>query len=298
MAILLAVSFLIAPLYATELAEPLGDLKTLSGWSGLEPGATLNVPSEATFAYPDGPRGQYKHGFRVLNDSAAEWQNFYGVQFEVNLPDAREVELTATIKRAQRGNSPETPVSGSVRVSGAGWHTITLPWSAFDFDQAGFAFLKYVKQFKIAARFADGKSGGKIQLRNVRVVQAPAVALECGVRGKATVRGGSVEYDVRVGNCSEVPQSVVLSFVRYGWEEMVFTIEPTSFQLARGEVDCENIRPRPARRSRRTGVAGHRQRRRGYGEQVKVHHNQRSAASVHPAHGDALAGSSGQGGEI
>ena len=27
----------------------------------------------ATFRFPDGPRGQYKHGFRVLNDSAAEW---------------------------------------------------------------------------------------------------------------------------------------------------------------------------------------------------------------------------------
>jgi hypothetical protein len=98
-------AFSTVPLYATDLVEPLGDLKTLSGWSGLEPGATLEVPGEAAFVYPNGPRGQFKHGFRVLNDSAAEWQNFYGVQFEVNLPDTREVELTATIERAARGNS-------------------------------------------------------------------------------------------------------------------------------------------------------------------------------------------------
>ena len=66
----------------------------------------------------------------MLNDSAAEWQNFYGVQFEVKLPDAREVELTATILRARRNAGiSETPVSGTVRVSGKGWHTITLPWS-------------------------------------------------------------------------------------------------------------------------------------------------------------------------
>jgi hypothetical protein len=272
-AILLAFSFFIVLLYATGLVEPLGDLKTLSGWGGLAAGATLNIPGEATFVYPNGPRGQFKHGFRVLNDSAAEWQNFYGVQFEVNLPDAREVELTATIHRAARGNSPETPVSGTVLVSGKGWHTVTLPWSAFQFDQAAFAFLKYVKEFKIAARFADGsssdapspevdatpsshdsnttkrptpKSGDEgvastlmatpsIQLRNVRVVKAPTVVLECDVRGKGTARGGSVEYEVRVGNCSAVPQSVVLSFVRYGWEEMVSTIEPNTLQLAPGE---------------------------------------------------------------
>ncbi|HAO79188.1 MAG TPA: hypothetical protein DCQ92_09465 [Verrucomicrobia subdivision 3 bacterium] len=105
-------AFSTVPLYATDLVEPLGDLKTLSGWSGLEPGTTLKVPGEAAFVYPNGPRGQFKHGFRVLNDSAAEWQNFYGVQFEANLPDAREVALTATIERARRGSSPETPVNG------------------------------------------------------------------------------------------------------------------------------------------------------------------------------------------
>src|ERR1035437_5547450 len=118
-------AFSTVPLYATDLVKPLGDLKTLSGWSGLEPGATLKVPGEAAFVYPNGPRGQFKHGFRVLNDSAAEWQKFYGVQFEVNLPDAPEVELTASIFRFQRTTSLETPVSGTVRVSGKGWHAIT-----------------------------------------------------------------------------------------------------------------------------------------------------------------------------
>ena len=55
-----------------------------------------------TFREPDGQRGQYKQGFRGLNDSAAEWQKFYGVEFEINLPDPREVELTAIIQRARR----------------------------------------------------------------------------------------------------------------------------------------------------------------------------------------------------
>ena len=116
------------------------------------------MTARITLHEPDGPRGQYKHGFRVLNDSAAEWQDFYGVQFEINLPDQREVEVTAMILRARRAaDVPETPVSGTVRVTGKGWHTITLPWSAFDFEQANFGFLKSVKEFSIAAQGADGR---------------------------------------------------------------------------------------------------------------------------------------------
>ena len=117
---------------------------------GLKAGAVVNFSSETTLREPDGPRGQYKHGFRVLNDCAADWQKFYGARFEVKLPDARLVELTATIQRAPRGATPETPVSGTVRVSGKGWHTVTLPWPAFGFEQANTAFLKYVKDLKIA----------------------------------------------------------------------------------------------------------------------------------------------------
>lgn len=198
-------------------------------------GRSVVVPGETSFVYPDGARGYYKHGFRVQNDSAAEWQKFYGVQFEVNLPDTREVELTATIQRAARGSSPETPVGGSVRVSGTGWHKITLPRSAFQFDQANFAFLKFVKEFKVAAKFTDGKSRGKILLRNVRVVKAPVIVLACDTRGKAAPASGVVEYEVRVGNCTDTPQSVTLNLVRYGWEEMISTIEPSSLQLAAGE---------------------------------------------------------------
>jgi hypothetical protein len=198
-------------------------------------GRALAVPGETSFVYPDGPRGQYKHGFRVLNDSAAEWQAFYGVQFEVRLPDAREAELTATILRASRTEATETPVNGTVRVCGKGWHTVTLPWSAFQFNQAGLGFLKCVKEFRIAARFTQGKPGGKILLKNVRVVKAPAVALECDVRGKAAPRNGGVEYDVRVGNCTGTPEPVTLGFVHYGWEEMVSSVEPDSLLLAPGE---------------------------------------------------------------
>ena len=88
---------------------------------GLKPGAVLKVSDEITLREPGGPRGEYKHGFRVLNDSAAEWQKFYGVRFEVKLPDSGEVELTATIQRYRaNANAAQTPVSGTVRINGKG----------------------------------------------------------------------------------------------------------------------------------------------------------------------------------
>src|ERR1019366_3865474 len=122
---------LLAPFFCAAQTTPL----TLSV-GGLKAGVVVEFSGETTLREPDGPRGQYKHGFRVLNDSAAEWQNFYGVQFEVNLPDASEVEMMATILCAERSvDVSETPSSGTVRVSGQGWHMITLPWSAFQTRQ-------------------------------------------------------------------------------------------------------------------------------------------------------------------
>lgn len=225
---------------APSLIKP-DNLEWLANWNGTQDKNILEQSSTMTFRYPDGPRGSYKHGFWLLNDSAADWQKFYGVQFEVNLPDAREVELTASIFRFQRTASPETPVAATVRVSGQGWHTITLPWSAFDFEQANTSFLKFVKEFKIAAKFADRKNSA-IQLRNVRVVKAPMVSLEADVRGKSAAQNNFSEYDVTVGNCTDTKQSVALSFVRHGWEEMAASVEPASFQLAPGESRKVKVR--------------------------------------------------------
>ena len=136
---------------------------------------------------------------------------------------------------------PETPVSGTVYVSGKGWHTITLPWSAFAFEQANYAFLKFVKEFKITATTADGQPA-KIQLRNAQVVKAPVVSLAAEIRGKSTAQNGTVEYEVTAGNCSNERQSVSLSFVKRGWEEMTAEVVPASFQLAPGESRAVKVR--------------------------------------------------------
>jgi hypothetical protein len=51
-----------------------------------------------------------------------------------------------------------------------------------------------------------------------------------------------VEYDVTVGNCAAAKQSVTLSLVKHGWEEMVSSVEPDSFSLAPGETRAVKVR--------------------------------------------------------
>ena len=66
-----------------------------ANWTGLAPAAdgaaALPTTGAATFRYPDGPRGFYKHGFRTFNDGAADWLGCWGVQFDVKLPSAGDV---------------------------------------------------------------------------------------------------------------------------------------------------------------------------------------------------------------
>jgi hypothetical protein len=208
---------------------------------GAKPGQCFHVTGVLTLTEPDGKRAQYKHGFRMLNDSAAEWQKFYGVQFDVDLPDGGPLALTASIHRFQRTAIPEPPVNGTVQLTGKGWHTVTLPWSAFDFEQANTSFLKSVKKFVLAGKRQDG-SPAKFQVRNLRVLKAPVIALEAEVQGKSASQSGSAEYEVAVGNCTGVRQAVVLSLIKRGWEEMTASVEPATFQLAPGE--CRNVRVR------------------------------------------------------
>lgn len=224
--LLFALCFISLAAQAQLLTLPIG---------GAPSTAILKGNGEITLREPDGPRGQYKHGFRVLNDSAAEWQKYYGVEFEVKLPDRRETELTATIVQFQSStNYPSVAVNSAIRLNGKSWHTITLPWSAFSFEQANTAFLKYVKEFKLSAQSTDGKPI-KFQVRKLRVIKAPVISLEAEICGKPATQGDVAEYDVTVGNCTDARQSVELSFVKHGWEEMVSEAQPSTFDLAPGE---------------------------------------------------------------
>src|SRR5271170_489728 len=103
------------------------------------------------------------------------------------------------------------------------------------FDQAGTGFLKFGKGFSIAGKFVDDGEPGQILIRNVRLVKAPVIDLESDVQGKAAEQGQEAQYQVQVSNCTDQPQSVALSFVRYGWDVTDAAVEPAALQLGPGE---------------------------------------------------------------
>jgi len=250
----ISANFLLLPARAEE--APPAPWQQLGGsdfadWQGLAPAgdhtATLKIPGEASFRFPEGSHGFVKHGYQVVNDDTRDWRSLYGVQCEVRLDDAREVALTVAVVFAKRNGTADA-VKSDVRLSGTGWHSVTLPWSAFAFDQARTVQLTFVKGITLAAHFTDGGNPGQIAIRNVRAILAPTVALTGDVRGKATPAGRSVEYPLTVSNCTDRPQSVVLSLVHYGWETMEATPSPATLQLAPGETKPATLRVKVSER--------------------------------------------------
>jgi hypothetical protein len=235
--IVLAGLLLTRPACGQDAGPPIEHLDTngWQQWTGLDvsaAGAALPAAGAAVFRYPDGPRGFYKHGFRVESDSTGDWEDRYGVRLEVELPDERTATLTVTVASAG-AHGPGVAVESRSTLRGTGAHTVILPWSAFQFQQARTSFLQYVKEVTVAARL-EGPGAGRVMLRHVGVLKAPAAALEAAVHGKSAPPGQTVEYPVTVSNCTDQPQAVSLSFVRHGWEAMSVTVEPATLTLASG----------------------------------------------------------------
>jgi hypothetical protein len=234
----------------------LGDLRQPEAWQWREfrpsdekgpagnGSAALAVPGEAVFGFPDGPKGWHKRGFRVEHDGTRDWRDEYGLQLDVRLAAATPVELSVRLR------VPGQPVrmdyvqetKATVTVQGAGWHRVTLPWSAFDFAQAQPAFLKFVKEVHLATRVLGEGSQQPVLISDVRVIRAPAVALVAPVQGRAAGAGAVVEYPVTVTNCTDRPQSVNLSFQTVGWEAMTASVDRPTMQLAPGETQACLVR--------------------------------------------------------
>lgn len=209
----------------------LGNLATLENWSGLRKSdqegiALLQGSTEAVFRQPDGAKGSYKHGFRTENDSTANWSSYYGVRFDLELVDDEPVELKASLRTLTE------QIPAIVQIQGRGWHTVTLPWSSFEDEQARSSFLSYIKEFALTP---SGKKNASFRLKNVCVIQAPVVALRCEVQGKSVPAGKMVEYNVQVNNCTGEVQAIAFHCVRRGWEAASVAVVPQKIILKPGE---------------------------------------------------------------
>ncbi|MBC7784286.1 MAG: hypothetical protein H7144_10645 [Burkholderiales bacterium] len=218
----------------------LGDIASLDGWQGLqkaESGAILAANGEAVFRYPAGPRGWYKHGFRSEHDGSRDWRVYVGVQIDCVLLDDAPTDLTVTLRLPQQpGRDSLIPSTKAVvRIVGRGNHRVMLPWEAFEFKQAQPAFLKYIAELGIS-------STREVKLVDARVVKGERVVISAPIQGKSATAGGEAEYEVEVSNCADIPQSIVVTPQRHGWEAMTITINPTQLELKPGESALCRVR--------------------------------------------------------
>lgn len=203
----------------------LGDLTKLTDWTGLQltgTDATLAVPGQAIFHYPDTATGS----------TVGHWHSWYGVRFDVRLNDDRRVNLDV-ILRTPDAAKDHLEMTAHAVVAGAGWHTVTLPWTSFDSPQVVSGLLDNIQEVSIAARCEDQKPA-TIALRNAQVIRAESVWLRAEQLGQSVKAGDTAQYTVTVGNCINQQQAVTLSFESSGFEAMSPTVTPRTLELPPG----------------------------------------------------------------
>jgi hypothetical protein len=241
--IMFAVNVLLLASTFVRANEPIPPSLPLGGaqfenWKGLETsndgGAILKLPGEAVFRYPAGPKGWHVVGFTNQNDGTGDWYGYYGLQMDVQVPEGRIWAVDATLKTPppalRQDFLPES--HGVCRVEGkTGWQQVTLPWAVFDFNKGVSGMLHVIQELRLSGKFGDN-SAGQVRMKNIRLIQAPTLALKADVQGQAGQLGDTVRYDVTVANCTDAAQEVTLNFEKAGWETMSASIEPAHLTLA------------------------------------------------------------------
>ncbi|MFC1760543.1 hypothetical protein ACFL6U_00500 [Planctomycetota bacterium] len=208
-----------------------------SDWSGI----TESTNQEATFKsgemisyqYPDGARNS--KGFRDYPGYASDWSLYQGLCFEVFLENESSLELSFTLKVTERdARQVEPQCRTKLQLKGIGWQSVYIPWDLLDVPEGNkMGTLQLIKDVKI---LAISPNNPRLKIRNVYVTKGERVALESPIQGKSTKAGGSVQYEVQVGNTTTEPQNVQLLFAQDGWDQMIASVEPSTLELAPNEV--------------------------------------------------------------
>lgn len=226
---------------STNLILPVGGAG-FQGWNGLKPSgseATLQVPGEAIFRYPEGPKGWYEFGFRMMNDGTRDWSKYNGLRFELLVPQGSSVKLEAAVKTPSSGDTRSADFQESkasvILNGGKEWQRVMLPWTSFDYSKGKSVFLNFIQTLQLSINPVGDKSAPvSVGIRNIEVVKADSIALETAVRGKAVPAGATATYDVSIGNCTGSVRRVTLGFEKYGWDVMTASVEPREVTLAPG----------------------------------------------------------------
>jgi hypothetical protein len=217
------------------------DFSDWSGASAVNGEMTLNSGEPISYRYPDGDF-RY-HGFREYYDYAADWSVYAGLNVDVFLEKESTVELTVTLKLTETDANRLSGVNTArIPVTGQGWQNLYIPWEHFDTSEGQRAgSLQAVKDVELRA-------SSSVKIRNLQLTKGECIALESPVQGRSAEAGGTVHYELTVGNTTDEAQSVQLKVDRLGWESMAVALESSMLQLAPGEIkSCQMKVAIPAR---------------------------------------------------
>lgn len=170
------------------------------------------------------------------------WSDYYGLRLELGLAKGQrfdgEVRLHTPLKTAKSGYKTAAPVITTAKFSVIGTgkvESVDLPFAAFDHFHPFSETFRQIKKIEIGGSFPEGQKAF-VTVARVRVITAPMLKLYSPVRSRGGGRNEVMEYDVKVMNCSDELQSVVLSHHPFSKHVMTSTLRPAQLILKPGET--------------------------------------------------------------
>lgn len=224
----------------------IGDFTKLTNWTGLittdvetpngSASASLNCPGKASFTYtkPKSYVGYETPPFADMHEVIAvdDWFDYRYIEFDVQLPDDRVLDLEVTIAPMVIGRPDYVPsVSSSVRVQGESWHKIMLPLREFDYKHHQGTFWRFIKSVSITASFESETTRGQVQISQPIIKKSKAVSLASPVRSKPVKPGETAVYTLHLENETAATQHVELLVEERGYEACLATLSEARITL-------------------------------------------------------------------
>ncbi len=169
-----------------------------------------------TFPAPEHARGFYPYGFVQKNDSAADWQGWYGLTLAVKACQPTKLFEADVVIHFATGKALTLTVSSPVCD-----HRAVLEIPFMDFPQELVCENRWRFVETVELRFHQSA----FCVEKLYASRSRGVWLDVPIRGKSAEAGASVSYEGRICNCTDAVIAVSLHQMLEGWESLKAQID-------------------------------------------------------------------------
>ncbi|WP_394526029.1 hypothetical protein [Lacrimispora sp. JR3] len=210
--------------------------------------------------YPDSTKEDsyfYQDGMFLKNSRAYDLTRYPFFDFKLQCEEKNTYQVTVDIALFRDGKPEEFETyTARAGVSKTGTYDLELPAKAFDNCSSSSNYLTFVRRVAV-------KGEKPFTLLTARLKEGKAITLSPDRYGKAGDKGSTAVYRMTLKNCTDAPQSVNLSWKKYGneateqvhmpeeielegLEEKTFSIEvPVSERIVEGGYEKQLIQAIP-----------------------------------------------------